>query len=70
MQRKDTKDKDQETFDTQVDSGEKGQEVGEKSEGLQDTQAKKHQVCRMCYTIHNRKNHFIKMKEKETITIM
>ena len=72
MQRKDTQDKDQETSDikTQVDSGEKGQEVGEKGEGLQDKQAKEHQVCCMCYTVYNRKNHFNNMKEKETITIM
>ena len=75
MQRKDTQDKDQETSDikTQVDSGEKRHEIselGEKSEGLQDKQTKEHQVCRMCYTVYNRKNHFNNIAEKETTTIM
>ena len=75
MQQKDTQDKDKKTFDikTHVDSGEKGQEiseVGEKGAGLQDKQAKERQVCCMCYTVYNRKNHFITTKENETITIM
>ena len=75
MQRKDTQDKDQETSDieTQVNSGEKRQEiskVGEKGEGLQDKQAMEHQVCCMCYTVYNRKNHFITMTEKIKIPIM
>ena len=74
MQQNDIQDKDQETSDieTQVNSGEKGQEiakVGEKGEGLQDKQAKEHQVCRMCCTVCNRKNNFITMKECENIII-
>ena len=71
MQHSDTQDKDKETSDLEVhiDCGERSQEISEVKDMGADYLIKltTRQVCRMCFTVYNRKNHFKIMNEHKNI---